>query len=142
MLNVLRPCCTLVAALALTACGGGGGGESIGDTTPPPRGQLGSRTVPGATISVTAETAIAAGQPASVLITAPDLLAGAALDASVGSSFETASAATVTALTGNRWRAAMTLPNPLTIDTSVLVTVNQADGSVLEAGLGDFVLSP
>ena len=136
----------VVAALAisLTACGGGGG-DSAGDggnvTPPPPTTTLGSRAMPGSAITVTPETAIIAGQPASVLISAPDLAAGATLSAAVGADRETAAPVTITALPANQWRAAMTLPNPVPIGTCVLVTVTLADGSVLESGLEDFVLA-
>ena len=132
-------------AISLTACGGGGG-DSAGDggnvTLPPSTSFLGSRAMPGSAITVTPETAIIAGQPASVLINAPDLAAGATLSASVGADRETAAPATITALPANQWRAAMTLPNPLPIGTCVLVTVTLADGSVLESGMEDFVLAP
>ena len=132
----------VVLALALTACGGGGDGASDGTVTqPPPATTLGSRTMPGSAISVTPETAIIAGQPASVLISAPDLAAGATLTATVGAARDTAQSATITALPANQWRAAMTLPNPLPAGTCVLVTVTMADGSVLESGLEDFVIA-
>ena len=131
-------------ALSLTACGGGGG-DNAGDggtvTPPPPSSPLGSRAMPGSAITVTPETAIIAGQPASVLISAPDLAAGATLSASVGADRETAALATITALPANQWRAAMTLPNPMPVGTCVLVTVTMADGSVLESGIEDFVLA-
>ena len=97
--------------------------------------------MPGSTITVTPETAIIAGQLVSVLISAPDLPAGATLSATVGADRETATAATLTPLPANQWRAALTLPNPLPFGTSVLVTVTLADGSVLESGLEDFVLA-
>ena len=128
-------------ALALTACGGGGDSASDGTVTPPPGTTLGSRAMPGSTITVTPESAISAGQPLSVLITAPDLPAGATLTATVGADRDTATAATLTPLPGNQWRAAMTLPSPLPVGTSVLVTVTLADGSVLESGVEDFVLA-
>ena len=130
-------------AIALTACGGG---EAAGDgtvTQPPPATTLGSRAMPGSNITVTPETAIVAGQPASVLISAPDLQPDATLTATVGDHRDTATPATITALPANQWRAAMRLPNPLPAATSVLVTVTVtlADGSVLESGLEDFVLA-
>ena len=128
-------------ALALTACGGGGDSASDGTVTPPPGTTLGSRAMPGSTITVTPESAISAGQPLSVLITAPDLPAGATLTATVGTDRDTAIAATLTPLPGNQWRAEMTVPSPLPVGTSVLVTVTLADGSVLESGLEDFVLA-
>ena len=95
----------------------------------------------GCTITVTAETAIIAGQPVSVLISAPELPAGATVSATVGDERDTASAVTLTALPANQWRAAMILLSPLPVGTSVLVTVTLADGSVLESGLEDFVLT-
>lgn len=130
-------------ALALTACGGGGGdGGSNGNVTPPPPATtLGRRVMPGSAITVMSETAIMAGQPASVLIAAPDLPSGATLTATVGTDRDTAAPATITALPANQWRAAMTLPSPLPAGTSVLVTVTLADGSVLESWLEDFVLA-
>ena len=131
-------------AISLTACGGGGG-DNAGDggtvTPPPPSSPLGSRAMPGSAITVIPETANIAGQPASVLISAPDLAAGATLSASVGADRETAALATITALPANQWRAAMTLPNPMPVGTCVLVTVTMADGSVLESGIEDFVLA-
>ena len=131
-----------VLATALTACGGGGDAAGDGTVTqPPPATTLGSRAMPGSNITVTPETAIVAGQPASVLISAPDLQPGATLTATVGDNRDTATPATITALPANQWRAAMTLPNPLPAATSVLVTVTLADGSVLESGLEDFVLA-
>ena len=136
----------VVAALAisLTACGGGGednAGDGGNGTTPPSTSSLGSRAMPGSAITVTPETAIIAGQPASVLISAPDLAAGATLSAAVGADRENAAPATITALPANQWRAAMTLPHPLPIGTCVLVTVTLTDGSVLESSLEDFVLA-
>ncbi len=135
----------LVAALviSLTACGGGSSDSaSDGNVTPtPPAVTLGSRALPGSTITVTSETAITAGQLASVLISAPDLPAGATLTATVGADRTTATAATITVLAANHWRAAMTIPNPLPVGTSVLVTVTLADGSVLESGIDDFVIA-
>ena len=131
-----------ILALALTACGGGGNGASDGPATPPPSYQsIGSRVMPSCTLTVTPETAISAGQPASVLIAAPDLPAGATLAASVGADRDTATAATMTSLLGNQWRAAMTLPNPLPSGSCVLVTVTLADGSVLESGIEDFIVA-
>ena len=130
-------------AISLTACGGGGG-DSASDgnaTPPPPATALGSRAMPGSAITVTPETTIIAGQPASVLISAPDLAAGATVSASVGADRDTAVPVTISALPANQWRAAMTLPNPLPIGTCVLVTVTLADGSVLESGLDDFLLA-
>ena len=129
-----------VLAMSLTACGGGGDSDGT-VASPPPGTTLGSRAMPGSTITVTPETAIIAGQLVSVLISAPDLPAGATLSATVGADRETATAATLTALPVNQWRAALTLPNPLPFGTSVLVTVTLADGSVLESGLEDFVLA-
>ena len=132
-----------VLALSLTACGGDGGGDggSSSATPPPTSPTLGSRAMPGTTVTVTPETAISAGQPASVLISAPDLPAGATLTAAVGVDRDTAATATITALSANQWRAAMTLPSPLPVGTCVLVTVILADGSVLESGRDDFVLA-
>ena len=131
-----------VLAMSLSACGGGGDSASDGTvTSSPPGTTLGSRAMPGSTITVTPETTISAGQPLSVLISAPDLPAGATLTATVGADRDTATAATITTLTANQWRAAMTLPNPLPVGTSVLVTVTLADGSVLESGLEDFVIA-
>ncbi len=138
-----------VLALALSACGTGSGG---GNATPPPStptpspmptptSTLGSRAMPGSAVTVTPETAISAGQPASMLISAPDLPAGATLSAAVGVDYDTAAAATITALPANQWRAALTLPSPLPAGTCVLVTVTLADGSVLESGREDFVLA-
>ena len=128
-----------VLVLSLTACGGGGGG---GSATPPPTTPiLGSRAMPGATMTVTPETAISAGQSASVLISATGLSAGATLTAVVGVDRDTAASATITALPANQWRAAMTLPSPLPVGTCVLVTLTLADGSVLESGTEDFVLA-
>ena len=132
----------IVLALALTACGGGGDGGADGTVTPPPPAtSLGSRGMPGSNLTVTPETAIIAGQPASVLISAPDLAPGATVTATVGAARDTAESATITALPANQWRAAMTLPNPLPVGTSVLVTVTLVDGSVLESGTEDFVLA-
>ena len=128
-------------AIALTACGGGDNASDGTVTSPPPGTTLGSRAMPGPTITVTPETAITAGQPASVLITAPDLPAGAMLTATVGADRDIATAATITPLPDNHWRAAMTLPTPLPVGTSVLLTFTLADGSVLESGLEDFVLA-
>ena len=130
-------------AISLTACGGGGGeGTSDGNATPPPPATaLGSRVMPGSAITVTPETAIIAGQRASVLISAPDLPAGATLTATVGADRGTAAPATITALPANQWRAAMTLPNPLPVGSCVLVTMTLANGSVLESGIADFVLA-
>ena len=132
-----------VLAISLTACGGGGDTASSGNngTPPPPAATLGSRAMPGSAITVTPETAIIAGQPASVLISAPDLAAGATLAAAVGSDRETATTATMTALAANQWRAAMTIPSPLPVGSCVFVTVTLADGSVLESGIEDFVLA-
>ena len=132
----------VILTLAVTACGGGGGdGASDGPGNPPPSYQsIGSRVMPGCTLTVTPETAISAGQPVSLLIAAPDLPAGATLTASLGTNRDTATAATLTALPANQWRAAMTLPNPLPNGSCVLVKVTLADGSVLESGLEDFVL--
>ena len=128
-------------ALALTACGGGDS-ASDGPVNPPPSYQsIGSRVMPGCTITVTPETEIRAGQPARVLIASPDLPAGATLTASVGADRDTGTAASITALPGNQWRATMTLPNPLPSGTCVLVTVTLADGSVLESGIEDFVVA-
>lgn len=129
----------VVLVFLLTACGGGGGNGSA--TPPPSTPTFGSRAMPGATISVTPETTISAGQPASVLISVTDLPAGATLTAAVGADRDTAAAATITALATNQWRAAMTLPTPLSAGTCVLVTLTLADGSVLESGKEDFVLA-
>ena len=130
-----------VLAMSLTACGGGDSASDGTVTSPPPGTTLGSRAMPGSTITVTPETAISVGQPLTVLISAPDLPAGATLTATVGADRDTATTATLTPLPGNQWRAAMTLPSPLPMGTSVLVTVTLADGSVLESGLEDFVLA-
>ncbi len=132
-----------VLAMSLTACGGGDSASASDGTvaSPPPGTTLGSRAMPGSTITVTPETAISAGQPLIVLISAPDLAPGATLTATVGADRETAMAAMLTTLPANQWRAAVTLPSPLPVGTSVLVTVTLADGSVLESGLEDFVLA-
>ena len=102
---------------------------------------MGSRGMPGCIITVTPETAISAGQSASVLISAPDLPAGATLTAAVGADRYMASAASLTPLSANHWRATMILPDPLPVGTGVLVTVSLADGSVIESGMEDFVLA-
>lgn len=129
-------------ALSLTACGGGGGDSDSDNATPPPSTpMLGSRVMPGSTVTVTPETAISAGQPASVLITAPDLPAGATLAAAIGTDRDTATPATITPLAANHWRATLTLPTPLPAGACVLVTLTLADGSVLESGYEDFVLA-
>ena len=128
-----------VLAFFLTACGGGSGGGS--GTSPPSTPTLGSRAMPGTNVTVTPETAISAGQSASVLISATDLPTGATLTAVVGVDRETAAPATITVLPANQWRAAMTLPSPLPVGTCVLVTVTLANGSVLESGIEDFVLT-
>ena len=131
-----------VLALSLTACGGSGGGGNGGNVTQPPTTPtLGSRALPGTTVTVTPETAISAGQPASVLISATDLPPGATLTAVVGVNRDTAAPATITVLAPNQWRAAMNLPSPLPVGTCVLVTVILANGSVLESGIEDFVLA-
>ena len=132
-----------VLAISLTACSGGGSGGNGGSsaTPPPTTPTLGSRAMPGTTVTVTPETAISAGQPASVLISATDLPAGATLTAVVGVDRDTAATTTITALPANQWRAAMTLPSPLPLGTCVLVTMTLADGSVLESGRDDFVLA-
>ena len=129
-------------AMSLTACGGGGGeAAGGGDVTQPPAATtIGSRAMPGSALTVTSETAITAGQVASVIISAPGLPAGATVTATVGVDRVTAAAATISALSGSQWRAAMTLPNPLPIGTCMLVTVTMPDGSVLESGIEDFVL--
>lgn len=124
-------------ALVLTSCGGGG--DSTSDVTPGTA--LGSRAMPGSTITVTPETAISPGQPLSVLISSTDLPNGATVTAAVGVDRETATAVSVTPLPSNQWRATITLPNPLPAGTGVLVTVTLADGSVLESGTTDFVLT-
>ncbi len=131
---------TLALSAILAGCGGGGGSDPAASTTTTV--SLGARGMPGTALSVTAETPIAAGQPVSVLIEAADLPAGASLAAKVGTSYETASSATITPLAANRWRATMTLPDPLVAKTCVLVALTLADGSVLESGLQDFVLAP
>ena len=127
-----------VLILSLTACGGSGG-DNV--TPPPSTPTLGSRAMPGSTVTVTSETAISAGKPASVLIFASDLPAGTTVEAAVGIDRDTATTVSVTTLAPNQWRAALTLPDPLPAGTCVLVTLTLADGSVLESGYEDFVLA-
>ena len=123
----------------IAGCGNGdSGGDSAAPTTTTV--SLGQRGMPGTALSVTAETPVVAGQPVSVLIEASDLPVGATLAAKVGTSYETAVAATITPVAANRWRATMILPDPLAPTTCVLVTLTLADGSVLESGLQDFRL--
>ena len=97
--------------------------------------------MPGSTVTVTSETAITAGQPASVLIAAPDLPSEASVAAAVGTDRDMATAVTVTALAAHQWRGTFTLPNPLPAGTCVFLTMTLADGSVLESGIEDFVLA-
>ena len=130
---------TLAASVFVAGCGSGGG-DPVTPTTNTVL--LGQRGMPGTAVTVTAETPIAAGQVVSVLIEAANLPAGATLAAQVGTSHETATAATITSLAANRWRATITLPDPLIAKTCVLVSLTLADGSVLESGMQDFVLNP
>lgn len=135
-----------ILVLVLATCRGRGGSEAGPDarsttSAPLPRGAvLGSRAMPGSSLSVSTETAIAAGQPASVVISAPELPAGAVLRAAIGTRYEGARAMAVTALGGNRWRASIVLPDPLPAKTAVLVSITMPDGAVLESGIADFIL--
>lgn len=126
-------------ALSLTACGGGS--DENGSGAPPSTPTLGSRAMPGSTVTVTPEAAIHAGQETSLLIAAPDLPAGATVAAAIGLDRDTATALTLTALAANQWQTVVTLPDPLPAGTCVLVTLTLADGSVLESGYEDFVLA-
>ena len=134
-------------SLLLAGCGaGGGGGDAAAppagdtDTTTPTIRDLGSRSVPGGQVTVTALTALVPGQPATFRITTVGMTGVAAVSAHLGTGFADAQPLTVTADDAG-WLATATLPDPLPATSRVLVSLTDADGAVQETGVDDFAIA-
>ncbi len=126
-------------SLVLAGCGAGGGGGDAGTTTPTVR-DLGSRSVPGGQVTVTALTALVPGQPAIFRITTVGMTGIAVVSAYLGTGFADARPLTVTADDAG-WLATATLPDPLPAASRVLVSLTDADGAVQETGVEDFAIA-
>lgn len=116
----------LAAVLVLAACGGSGGGGGSGSGPAPMPGVLGSRAVPGCTVTVQQTTATAFSIAAMPGVQSVDVLIGA--DYAIARPVAMAVAANGT-WSGNADPGSM-----------LLVRLTMADGSLIETASGDFVL--
>jgi hypothetical protein len=135
-------------ALFLAGCGAGGGDESAaapatdttGGTIVPAVTELGTRSVPGGQVTVTALTPPAAGQSATFRITTAGMTGITAVEVLLGTGFGDAQPLMVIA-EGDAWLATTTLPDPLPASCRVLVRLTDASGTVQETGVEDFAIA-
>jgi hypothetical protein len=123
--------------LVMAGCGGGGGGAKPTSDAHP----AGVRATPAGAITVSHETAIAAGQPCTLHVH----LAGSApssVSLWIGGEYDPpASPSVADDLGGGDYRATLDLPASIDADTAAWVRLTMADGSVIEAGRGCFALA-
>ena len=154
---------TISSALVLAGCGGGGDsadGAGGGNPNPPPPANgvsLGSRAVPGYSVQAVRMSAVVAGQPVTIRFTVTPVAgqplplsvegwASSGFDASVAPITATAvaslAAATPTEATPpGVYDAVIPLADPLPTACAIWARLRLTDGSVLELGRDDFVLS-
>jgi hypothetical protein len=143
---------TVVLALSLAGCGGssapaGGSGDGSGNHDPGrSTGQvLGTRGVPGGTITVSCDGPLQPGTSALFhLALSAGMPAPSSVQAWIGVAYDPAAvgvAATPVAATPGTWDAAVTIPSPVTAGSHVWVRLTFADGSVVETGGEDFMLA-
>ena len=151
------------SALVLGGCGGGGdsadgAGGGNPDTPPPANGvSLGSRAVPGYSVQAVRMSPVVAGQPVTIRFTVTPVAgqplplsvegwASSGFDASVASINATAVASlaspTLTEITPpGVYDAVIPLADPLPAACAIWARLRLTDGSVLELGRDDFLLS-
>lgn len=118
----------LLSLLALAACGGGGGGGgSSGGGGSPSTDALGSREVPGGTVTVYQPTA-------STLRIAATLTGVASVEVFRGDDYASALPVTLTTAPEGGWTGSAASGSHL------LVRMTMTDGSVVETAPGDFNL--
>ncbi len=139
--------CVLVT-LSVASCGGGGGSggtapvPSAKPTTPPEAQGLGSRNVPGGSITVDRTSSLRSAGVASFRIhldgNFPTL---SAVEASIGAEYLAEGAASpATAVGQGLYAVELALPAD-TAGQRLWVRLRFADGSVIESGADDFVLA-
>ncbi|MBA3938094.1 MAG: hypothetical protein H0X38_11575 [Planctomycetes bacterium] len=140
---------TALLLATLIGCGGpgAGGGATAGSggTTPPPsdHGQaLGTRAVPGSTVTVASDGPLQAGAAArfhlSVSTPVPVPLE---VRAWIGGAYDPAIVGIqATPVAIGTYDVTVPIPSPIPIDSHVWVRMVFADGSVIETGREDFML--
>jgi len=130
--------CIICAIIAITAgCGdgsstaGSGGEPAVAD---PQTTVLGSRELPGGTVTVTTPYASGRAAVSTVTIAFTGDAAPTSAELLVGTDYETAVPATLTATTDG-WTATVAAPDP---GAALLVRLVHADGSITESAVGDF----
>ncbi len=126
-----------IIALIGTGCSGGGGGG--GDSTNPPASgvALGTRTLPGHTVTVRSETTPVAGTTTTFAVTIDP--APQALSVWLGSEYRE-DAVAVSVVKGSDGVFRISLPVPSTTTQGLYVRLTDAEGNHLESGNSDFRL--
>lgn len=141
-----------ILVTSLVGCGGSSGDVSgssgDGGVTVPPvvAGQiLGSRNVPGGTITVSTAGPVQAGAANVFRLTlSPDMPTPTGVRAWIGIAYDPAAEgiqATPVATTPGSYEITLTVPSPVTAGSHVWVRLSFADGSVVETGSEDFLLA-
>jgi hypothetical protein len=145
----MRPTSSLflgaLLVVALSACGGGGGGGNGGGGNPGTT--VGSRTVPGYTITTTLLTAATPGQTTSLRVRVlPDAGQPAVQSLSgwiADGYLDEPSPANATPEPGqaDTWLIDVPVPSPLPSDATVWVRLTTSEGAVMEVGRDGFELA-
>lgn len=142
----------IVAALLLVSvvgCGGSSGGTSVsgGVTAPPsvPGQMLGSRSVPGGTITVSTAGSLQQGA-ANVfhLALSSGMPVPTGVRAWIGTTYDPTAEgipATPVATVPGSYDVTVTIPSPVAAGSHVWVRLSFADGSTVETGSEDFLLA-
>ncbi len=132
--------------LILTACGSGGGGGGGDSESPAPEtgsAALGSRAVPGGSVTVTKSGPSTAGRQSFRVTLVSDPLP-TDVRTWIGTEYDPAAtgmAAVPVAGSPGVYDIALSVPSPLPAQAHVWVRMVHADGSVIETGHDDFRLS-
>lgn len=136
----------LIVALAsiIAGCGGSGGGAGGATSTPGGSGVLGSRGVPGGTVTVEQESPGPAGAGSRFRLTLGSGLNPTQVTAWIGTADLPSDAGTQALPVADQagaYEAAMAAPSPLPAGSHVWVRLSFADGSIIETGAEDFPLT-
>ncbi len=130
--------CACAFLLVIAGCGGGGGG---GGSSANPN-SLGSRGVPGGTISAAKPGPLTAGAPATFHITLSGGLTATEVRAWIAVDYVGGVTGTLaTANPDGSYDVTITVPSPFLADSNLFVRVTDGGGSVIETGNDDFKLN-
>lgn len=127
------------STIIMAGCGGGSAGDvptADATGTAPQATVLGSRDLPGGTVTMTTPNASPRGGSSTIALTFAGEIAPVSAELLVGTDYEGASPAALTT-TADGWSA--TIGNPGSGE-ALLVRLVFADGSVTESAIGDFRL--